>query len=307
MVDLLRSLRRRSRLWLVWALAGLVCVAAIAPLTQAGLPQAKAGAKAAILAALAPADVVYLAETHDRLADHEAQLEIVQQLFQAGGVDALGLEMFQRPFQPVLDAYLAGTLDEAGLVTGSEYEQRWGFPWAYYAPLLRFAQAQALPVLALNTPAEITRQVARAGLESLTLDQQRQIPALSEVDLSNAVYRQQLADLFAQAHSGHGVALDFENFWAAQVLWDETMAEGIAQYLQAHPGDQMVVLAGQGHLAYGHGIPDRVARRLGPSLVQKTVLLNPDQAQQQAPGIADYFWFSDSALGRARPDRPAGP
>lgn len=126
MVDLLRSLRRRSRLWLVWALAGLVCVAAIAPLTQAGLPQAKASAKAAILAALAPADVVYLAETHDRLADHEAQLEIVQQLFQAGGVDALGLEMFQRPFQPVLDAYLAGTLDEAGLVTGSEYEQRWG-------------------------------------------------------------------------------------------------------------------------------------------------------------------------------------
>lgn len=307
MIELLRSLRRRCSLWLIWALAGFVCLGAIAPLTRAGLPPTAASAQTSVLAALAQADIVYLAETHDRLIDHQAQLEIVQQLFQGGGADALALEMFQRPFQAVLDAYLAGTLDEAALVAGSEYEQRWGFPWAYYAPLLQFAKAQALPVLALNTPTEVTRQVARAGLESLTPEQQRSIPALSEIDLSNAAYRRQLAALFAQAHGGHGVALDFDNFWAAQVLWDETMAEGIAEYRQAHPDDQIVVLAGQGHLVYGYGIPDRVARRLGPSVIQKTVLLNPDSVQQQAQGIADYFWFSAPADSSADPAATALP
>jgi len=83
---------------------------------------------AAVLAAIAPSKVIYLAETHNDLADHVAQLEIIEALAQKGEI-TIGLEMFQRPFQPVLDAYLSGDITEVELIAQSEYETRWGFDW----------------------------------------------------------------------------------------------------------------------------------------------------------------------------------
>jgi uncharacterized iron-regulated protein len=64
----------------------------------------------------------------------------------------------------------------------------------------------------------------------------------------------------------------FERFFQAQVLWDETMADRIAR---SAPTAQVIVLAGQGHLIYGYGIPDRVARRQ-PGIRQTVILLSPD-------------------------------
>ncbi|MGF1538593.1 MAG: ChaN family lipoprotein, partial [Elainellaceae cyanobacterium] len=68
-------------------------------------------------------DVVYLGERHDSVQDHAAQLEIVLALYAENPDMAIALEMFQRPFQPVLDRYIAGEISEAELVAQSEYEQ----------------------------------------------------------------------------------------------------------------------------------------------------------------------------------------
>jgi uncharacterized iron-regulated protein len=117
---------------------------------------------------IAQAQVIYLGETHDRPSDHQAQIAIIQALYQEKKQLALGLEMVQRPFQSVIDAYLAGQLTEVEFQSQSEYRQRWGYDWSFYAPILRFAKEHQLPTLALNTPTEITRKVAQQGLESLT-------------------------------------------------------------------------------------------------------------------------------------------
>ena len=244
------------------------------------------------LAQLRDADVVYLGETHDSAADHAAQLDIIQRLYAENPNLAIGLEMFQRPFQPVIDRYLAGEISEAELVEQTEYLERWGFPWEFYAPILRFAQENQVPVLALNTPREVTRQVSGQGLESLEPEDFRYIPPLADIDTSNADYREFVAAAFG-AHSGHG-NLNFDNFFAAQVLWDETMAETIADFKLSHPNTQMVVLAGTGHVIYGYGIPDRVERRLGADITQVTVLLNfpEDLLAQESDDIADILWYN---------------
>ncbi|MEC4985570.1 MAG: ChaN family lipoprotein [Oscillatoria sp. PMC 1068.18] len=247
-----------------------------------------------ILQALTQADIVYLGETHNSEADHQAQLEILEALYQENPQIVLALEMFQRPFQNVLDKYLAGEITEAELIARSEYEQRWGFPWEYYAPLLRFAKENQLPVLALNTPSEITRQVARNGLTSLTPDQQKYIPPLAEIRLDNDAYRAMIQTVYQAHHQGgHGNSEGFDNFFAAQVLWDETMAEKIAQFAQTNPEHQIIVIAGQGHVIYGYGIPSRVARRLAnENVVQSSVLFSqsPGQNSENQAKIADYFW-----------------
>jgi len=209
---------------------------------------------------------------------------------------AIALEMFQRPYQAVLNRYLTGELTETQLQAQSQYNQRWGFPWEYYAPILRFAQEKHLPLLAINTPTEVTQKVTRTGLQSLTPAEQRLIPPLSAIDTSNSAYRQLMLRVYQDFHGGKDTA-GFEKFFQAQVLWDETMAEAIANFLRSHPNSQVIVLAGQGHIRYGYGIPSRVARRMAASQgklrrhIQYSILLNPVDTEIQAnPPAADYFW-----------------
>lgn len=288
----------RFRQWgLGWALLGtlmmmtpLACSAeeAIAPATPVSLSSIQEDGFQQLLSA----DVVYLGERHDSTADHTAQLEIIEGLYAENPDLAIGLEMFQRPFQPVIDRYLAGEISEEELIEQSQYLERWGFPWEFYAPVLRFAQANNLPVLALNAPSEITRQISREGLASLEGDDFRYIPPRDEIDTSNDDYREFVAQAFG-AHGSHG-NFNFDNFFAAQVTWDETMAMAIADFKTANPDTQVVVLAGNGHVIYGHGIPDRVARRLGADLTQQIVLLNPIEFFETEGGaIADVFWYSE--------------
>ena len=221
-------------------------------------------------------DVVYLGENHDRLAHHQQQLEIITQLHEDSANDlAIALEMFQRPFQPMLDRYLENKIDEIQLRQQSEYDTRWGFDWEFYAPILRFAKANRIPVIALNTPEEITRKVAEQGIKNLKGSDFRYIPPLTEIDLTNQEYRQRLANIYQQhVEEGQGNSTDADNFFAAQVLWDETMAEAIAHYYQNHPQSQIVVLVGKAHVMYDYAIPDRVDRRIDdPSFEQTTLVL----------------------------------
>lgn len=253
-------------------------------------------APAIVLQDLQQAQVVYLGETHDHAADHQAQLTIIQSLHQPHRNLAIALEIFQRPFQPVIDDYLAGKITEAELVEKTEYQQRWGFPWENYAPILRYAQQHQIRVLAINTPTEITRKVARQGLDSLTSAERQQIPPLSEIRIEPPEYRQRLLEVFEQHQtSGVGAAEKFERFFQAQVLWDETMAEAIANFIQTHPDYQVVAIAGQGHIIGGYGIPSRVARRIQHSpFQQRLILLNPSKnhLSSSPTPLADYLWIS---------------
>ncbi|NJN59721.1 MAG: ChaN family lipoprotein, partial [Leptolyngbyaceae cyanobacterium SL_5_9] len=139
----------------------------------------------AALQDLFQADVVYLGETHDSLTDHQAQLQIIQALHGQNPRMAIALEMFQRPYQSVLDRYLAGEISAVELRQQSEFDQRWGFSWAYYEPILEFAKDNGLPVIALNTPTEITRRVADKGLGGLLESDRQWIPPVSEIRTDN--------------------------------------------------------------------------------------------------------------------------
>ena len=249
---------------------------------------------AAILQDLKGATFVYLGEVHNQPGDRTGQLKILETLHKNNPKLAISMEMFQRPFQPFLDAYLAGEIDEATLVEKTEYKTRWGFPWESYAPILRFAKANQIPVIAANTPTEILRKVAREGLENLEENDFRYIPPREEIRLDNDAYRAQLQEVFGHhAHGGHGNSDGFERFFAAQVTWDETMAEAIAQFHRQNPEYRIVSISGLGHVTYGYGIPDRVKRRIpDPELQHRSVLFTQQgrELPDTAPDTADHFW-----------------
>ncbi|MGZ3537784.1 MAG: ChaN family lipoprotein, partial [Thermodesulfobacteriota bacterium] len=220
-----------------------------------------------IMARVADKKIIYVGETHNQFSNHIMQLEIIQDLHRRGKQIAIGMEIFQRPFQKVLDEYIRGKIDEREFLKGTQYFNRWGFDYHLYRPVLLFARSKKIPVIALNQRQEMVDKVFRNGLDSLSEEEKKSLP--SEMDFSDEAYKRRLEKVF-QEHEDFG-ARDFDFFYQAQILWDETMAESIDAFLKARSSDQMVVLAGNGHLAYGSGIPKRTARRNG---YDHAILLN---------------------------------
>jgi uncharacterized iron-regulated protein len=284
---------------LVWGLIVIVTTQTIVVVPMAGAVTStpptdlRLGARQEeIVKQLQAAQVVYLGETHDRESDRQQQLAIMQRLLRQNPRLAIGMEMFQRQMQPIVDRYLAGKITSDELRIQTEFDKRWGYKWASYAPILEFAKAHRLPVTALNTPTEITQKAAKQGLESLTPAELQYIPPITEIDRSNVEYRQMILGSYQQ-HAGivSISSKSFDRFYTAQLLWDETMAERVANFVKQNPDRQKIVIAGSSHIIYGYGIPDRVRRRMSnkSGFSQKTVLLS-DEGILSSPQPADFIW-----------------
>ncbi|EIJ34941.1 ChaN family lipoprotein [Thiothrix nivea] len=239
-----------------------------------------------LMETLAQNRVVFVGETHDRYGDHLNQLAVLQALQQRNPNLAIGVEWFQQPFQGVLNDYLAGKISESDMLSRSGYYERWRYDYRLLRPIVEFAKANHLPVIALNAQVELTRKVSQGGLEALTPAERAQLPAI--INPPDASYRERLEKVFAQ-HSKD--KREFDNFLLVQRIWDETMAHNIARYLQAHPQHQMVVFSGSGHISYDVGIPQDLARQM-PGIKLATV--TSSAAKEVEPGMADYFLLSEA-------------
>jgi len=234
-----------------------------------------------VIRQVADKKIIYVGETHDRYSHHLLQLEIIQALHGMGRKVAIGMEMFQRPFQKALDDYLSGRIDERAFLKNSEYFKRWNFDYNLYRPILQLARGEKIPVAALNIRREITDKVGKVGLDSLSEEEKKLIP--SQMDFSDRAYRERLEKIFREHPSFEAKNFDF--FHQAQILWDETMAESIDRFLKENPDSQMIVLAGSGHLVHGSGIPQRSARRNG---FDYAIILNDGEPEK---GIAHLIVY----------------
>jgi uncharacterized iron-regulated protein len=206
---------------------------------------------------LAPARVIYVGEVHDSPEDHRVQLEIVKRLLERfPGKVAVGMEMFRRPAQPQLDRWIQGKLE--GKEFYKLWYENWGMDLSYYEPLLDFIQKNKIPLIALNTSQEMETKVGMKGLKGLSEEDRKELP---EMDRNDPYHRKALEAIF----KGHGPGGEnFDPFYDTMLLWDETMAESVANYLSSPAGadKKIVVLAGGFHIGYGFGIPRRAFRRL---------------------------------------------
>lgn len=245
-------------------------VAGVAPKNALGLPE--------IIDAVSGKPVVFVGERHTNYEDHKVELDVAMRLQSKGKKFAIGMEMFQRPFQKAIDEYLAGRIGEREFLKKSEYFKRWRFDYNYYREILEYARAKGIPVVALNLKAEIIDKVAKGGLDALSPDEKKEIPL--DMDMADSSYRQRLEEIFESHPHGAG----FANFYQSQILWDETMAHSVADFLKVNPDYQMVVLAGAQHVMYDSGIPGRVKRITGK---EYATLINGEFDT----GIGNYVLF----------------
>lgn len=255
-----------------------------------GILEAESGRRISfdeLINGLSEKDIVFIGEVHDNPDHHLIQTQILQALLDRWGKDAaVGMEFFPSTAQETLNRYIQGELVESEFLSTVKWEKIWGYDYHLYRPLMLSAKQRSIEVLGINVAPDVVKKVAREGLSSLTPHEREQIPR--EMDLENAGHREFLHNVFQEhAHADVG---GFENFYAAQVVWDETMAENIASHLKTR-GGKMVVFTGIGHIIHKFGIPDRTMKRI-PVPAATVIPYSSAGEEEIRSGFADYVWLT---------------
>ena len=245
--------------------------------------------------------VIFVGESHNDYGHHLNQLAVIKKTHQKWGGDlSIGLEMIQQPFQAALDDYITGLINERQMLKKVEWYKRWKYDFRLYRPIFDYAKSNKIPLIALNIPQEVTKRVSKVGIKGLSQKDRALLP--KTLDRSNKDYAARLKSVYSM-HS-HGVknnSKDFENFYDAQLAWDEGMAFAAANYLKKRSISKMVVIAGSGHLINREGIPSRLDRHLdqqtGQQMGKHSVVILSRSSIDNNPTSenADYLLFSPDA------------
>ncbi len=193
-----------------------------------------------IVKAFSAADVLFFGEEHDDSIGHMLQAEVFRQSHKAIGKDLmLSMEMFEADVQLVLDEYLAGLIQEKNLIK----EGRAWKNYSDYKPMVEYAKANQVPVIAANTPPRYTNAVTRGGLEALSkfsIASRSWLPP--PVDTATGRYYEK----FLEIMGGHGV-MPGMHIYQSQNLWDATMAYSIYKAFLKNTNAKILHLNGRFH------------------------------------------------------------
>lgn len=246
-------------------------------------------------ARLMAAEVIYLGETHDEPAHHEAQLQVLHRLVNAGHPPAVGFEMFATDQSATLQEYLRRT---AGADAWLRQAVGWSAPdspnWEYYGALLRYAHSAKLELFGMDLDGGLVRKLTRVGLAGLDASERAR---LESSGLQDPLYRKVMLDEFAASHCGHADQTFLDHLYDTWVARNDSMARAIVARLNAAPTRPVVAILGLEHTSWGMGVVARVAH-LRPGTRQLNIGLRaaiPDATRPE-----DYFGESPAAA----PDYP---
>jgi uncharacterized iron-regulated protein len=228
---------------------------------------------------------ICVGENHNDYANHLKQLEIIKSTFAQKKNMTIGMEMFTKKHQQVIDDYIESKISEYEFLKKTEYFSEWGYDYRLYKDIIDFAKKNKIKIIGLNIENRIVRHVGRIGLKDLNSEDFNQIPGF--IDFSNGKYKESLYDTF-QEH-GSMSKRNFSNFYFAQLIRDEHMSQTAYNYFRLHPDQTIVILAGNGHVENGNGIPSRIEKLSGHQCLK--ILIDSGYS----PGEADYFVYTKSA------------
>jgi uncharacterized iron-regulated protein len=210
-------------------------------------------------------DVVFYGEIHSHPGVHLQEMELLRALYDRDTKWILSFEQFERDVQGVVDDYLAGRIGENALVDKGRV---WNNYLTSYRPLLLFAQAHDLPVVAAEAPGWAVSCVGQWGpriLTQFTATERAWVAA--DLHVTPGPYREKFMQFLggSPSHGDAGTTPEAtqraERSFAAQVTRDDTMAESIARALAQHPGYKVLHLTGAFHAAGFLGTVERLQLR----------------------------------------------
>jgi uncharacterized iron-regulated protein len=186
---------------------------------------------------------------------------------------AVGWEMFSRSQQSALDRFNLRKIDLDDLIRETGFQKSWGRYSPMYAEILQTTIKGRVKNVALNASPELAHKLAHG--EELSADEETEVP--KDFVVPEGAY-QHFVEMLGD-HPGLQPG-DLSHFFAAQNLWDQTMAKTILEFRQTYPKTKLVVLTGRDHVKGGYGIPNYVGQKSST----KQLMLFPPGANDVASG-----------------------
>jgi len=199
-------------------------------------------------------DIIFFGEYHGNQVLHQMEFELLKMFHSDNKNLIVSMEMFERDVQPVLDRYLVNDISEEEFLQESR-------PWQNYStdykPLVEFAKANKLTVVAANIPRRYATMISKQGLnalDSLSLGERKYVAKRHKVFEDK--YKESFIETMKNnlAHSSDmptGKMMNFDQIYAAQCIKDDTMAESILKYQRIPPRRKVIHYNGEFHSS-GH-------------------------------------------------------
>lgn len=182
---------------------------------------------------------VLLGETHDSVAHHAVQLQVLQHLHAAGQRGTLAMEQFDSEHQAALRAAQAGGEQDAERLADAGRLNRQGWRWPLYKDLIAWAAAHGWPLQGVNLSRAEGRRIAMREVRPV-------LPLLPQAVLT------QMENDVVLGHCGHRPAPALlAALVDAQRARDVRMAEGMDAAARA----PAVLIAGLGHVRRDRAVP----------------------------------------------------
>jgi len=201
--------------------------------------------------------VILLGEHHANAGHHLWQLDLLKKLHANNPNMLIGLEMFPRRMQPLLDKWVNKTIDQAGFVEKSEWDKIWAFDFNHYLPLFAFARDNQIPLVGINVDKSLLKMTGKHGWDNIP---EKHRLGISDPEKPSEPYVRELAISF-QGHYTDPSRISkkaFLRFVQQQLLWDRAMAEALATTRKNNQDKQIIGIVGSWHIINGHGIPHQL-------------------------------------------------
>lgn len=241
---------------------------------------------------MASCDAVFLGEHHNSLVDHALQARIIESLHSASGRApfAVGLEMVQQKFQPVLDAYLSGDASELDVYLQTEWETRWVWPYELYLPVLRVCKKRGIPLIALSMDFEVLTKLRTDGVTALSQEDLRTHigdPRVFAAIVKEPGFKAYINECVTPSYATHArmgllkQTANFNSFYTSRIFRDEAMATKAVKTIQEQDG-MIVCLLGGDHVKFEYGVAGRVTRQLRAAREKENNALNAESTSAES-------------------------
>ncbi|HEY2867219.1 MAG TPA: ChaN family lipoprotein [Pyrinomonadaceae bacterium] len=259
-----------------------------------------------IVKAMAANDAVFLGEQHDDAVGHAIEAELFRRAVEKYSTHrrvALSMEMFERDVQVVVDEYLQGLISEPHFLLSSR-------PWPNYKtdyrPLVELAKEKHLDVVAANAPRRYVNMVSRNGRDSLKALSPQAKAWLAPLPYPepSATYRAKFAALMSGNTGDPAAMTGSANLIYSQDLWDATMGNSVANYLNKNKGALIVQLNGSFHSENRLGTFEQLMHYRPKTKAIVVTMLYEDDFQRFDPakhkGLGDFVILTDAKQPRSK-------
>jgi len=239
---------------------------------------------------VAAADVALLGETHDNPVHHQIQARLLAASAARVPKPALAMEQVDLEWQHAVDEARTGGATPASIAKAGHVSDGW--QWPLYEPLVAFALAHDLPIVAANYSRSRSKAVVAGGIGALPAGEAARL-ALAPVwtPARNARMR----SILVEGHCGQDDPI-IDKILEVQRVRDALMADAILSH------QRTVAIIGRGHARADLGVPLYLAQRAPARHVISVGLVEvdtdkprPQDYEDTGSGVHDLVFFTPRA------------